>query len=75
MKSDLTAVIIGGSHAASQLIPGLRQEGWEGRIIVVSDEQQLPYHRPPLSKTYLSGEKTTEGLLIRKAPAYEKLGV
>lgn len=75
MKSDLTAVIIGGSHAASQLIPGLRHEGWEGRIIVVSDEQQLPYHHPPLSKTYLSGEKTAEDLLIRKQAAYDKLSI
>jgi len=75
MKSDLTAVIIGGSHAASQLAPRLRQEGWEGRIIVVSDEQQVAYHRPPLSKTYLSGEKTAEDLLIRKPAAYKKLNI
>lgn len=73
MKSDLTAVIIGGSHAASQLIAGLRQEGWEGRIIAISDEQQLPYHHPPLSKSYLIGETTSENLLIRKAAAYKKL--
>lgn len=75
MKSYLTAVIIGGSHAASQLIAGLRQEGWEGRIIAVSDEQQLPYHHPPLSKNYLSGNTSAENLLIRKAATYEKLDI
>ena len=75
MNSDPTAVIIGGSHAASQLITSLRQQGWDGRILVISDEKQLPYHRPPLSKTYLSGEKTPENLLIRKPAAYEKLDV
>jgi len=75
MNSDSIAVIIGGSHAASQLIASLRQEGWIGRILVISDEKQLPYHRPPLSKTYLSGEKTPENLLIRKPAVYEKLNV
>ena len=73
MNSDSIAVIIGGSHAASQLIASLRQEGWDGRILVISNEEQLPYHRPPLSKTYLSGKKTLENLLIRKPAVYEKL--
>lgn len=75
MNPDSTAVIIGGSHASAQLIPGLRQEGWEGRIIAVSDAPHLPYHRPPLSKTYLRGEKSLDSLMIRKPAAYEKLGV
>ncbi len=75
MNSDSTAVIIGGSHASAQLIPSLRQEGWEGRIIAVSDSPHLPYHRPPLSKTYLRGEKTLDSLMIRKPEAYERLGV
>ena len=51
-----TCVIISASHAAAQLAPTLRQEGWEGRIIVVGDEPYIPYHRPPLSKTFLAGE-------------------
>ena len=70
---DLCVGNFGGSHAASQLIASLRQEGWDGRILVISNEKQLPYHRPPLSKTYLSGKKTLENLLIRKPAVYEKL--
>ena len=72
MPSDHIAIIIGGSHAASQLAASLRQEGWEGRVIVISDDTCLPYHRPPLSKTYLSGEKNAESLLIRASAFYEK---
>lgn len=65
-------IIIGASHAAAQLAPSLRQEGWEGDILVVGDEPHLPYHRPPLSKTFLGGEKTADGLAIRPKAFYEK---
>lgn len=68
----LSAVIIGGSHAAAQLSVSLRQEGWQGDIFIISDEPYLPYHRPPLSKTFLSGDKSIEDLLIRPATFYEK---
>lgn len=68
----MRAVIIGASHAAAQLSVSLRQEGWEGEIIMIGDEPHLPYHRPPLSKTFLSGDKTIQDLLIRPASFYEK---
>lgn len=68
----LKAVIIGASHAAAQLSVSLRQEGWQGDIVMIGDELYLPYHRPPLSKTFLSGDKTIQDLLIRPATFYEK---
>lgn len=64
-------VIIGASHAAAQLGVSLRQGGWDGKITIIGDEAELPYHRPPLSKDYLSGDKTLEDILIRPASAYE----
>ena len=76
-----TVIIIGASHAAAQTSVSLRQSGWEGRIIVIGDEAALPYHRPPLSKDFLSGQKTLGDILIRPAESYEaadiemKLGV
>lgn len=70
--SEERCVIVGGSHAASQLAASLRQEGWQGKITVISADSNLPYHRPPLSKAYLSGEKTADELLIRPASFYEK---
>ena len=68
-------VIIGASHAAAQLATSLRTEGWEGDILVVGDEPSLPYHRPPLSKAVLAGEKTLDQILIRPAAFYEKQNV
>lgn len=65
-------IIIGASHAAAQLITSLRQEGWSDEILVIGDEPHLPYHRPPLSKAFLLGEKSADELLIRPAAFYEK---
>jgi len=70
--SNGTCIIIGASHAASQLAPDLRKKGWQGRILIVTDESVIPYHRPPLSKEYLSGKKTFEQILIKKPSLYEK---
>lgn len=67
-----TCIIIGASHAASQLGPDLRKKGWQGRILIITDESVIPYHRPPLSKEYLSGKKTFEQILIKKPALYEK---
>jgi 3-phenylpropionate/trans-cinnamate dioxygenase ferredoxin reductase subunit len=66
------AVIVGASHASAQLAVSLRQSGWEGNISVVGEEAIPPYHRPPLSKAYLAGEKHSDELLIRPATFYEK---
>lgn len=68
-------VIVGASHAAAQLAPSLRQQGWEGEILVIGDEEQLPYHRPTLSKSLLSGEKNAEQILIRPEQAYAKADI
>jgi 3-phenylpropionate/trans-cinnamate dioxygenase ferredoxin reductase subunit len=68
-------VIVGASHAAAQLVVSLRQSGWAGGITLIGDEPHVPYHHPPLSKGYLSGDKTTEDLLIRPQEAYEAASV
>jgi len=67
-----TCIVIGASHAAAQLTASLRQEGWEGKIIVIGDEKHLPYNHPPLSKAYMSGDQSEDDLLIRKANFYEQ---
>ena len=51
---------MGAGHAAGQAAASLRQEKYEGEIIVLGDEPVLPYQRPPLSKAYLSGEQEQE---------------
>jgi len=67
-----TCIIVGAGHAAAQLAPALRQEGWSGHIIVVGEEDIIPYHRPPLSKALLAGEKTLEEIIIRPERVYAK---
>ena len=47
------AVIIGAGHGGAQAAASLREEGFQGKITLVSDERVAPYHRPPLSKAFL----------------------
>lgn len=60
-------VIVGAGHAGAQAASLLRQQGFEGSIALLGEEHELPYERPPLSKEYLSGEKSFEHLLLRPA--------
>lgn len=66
------AVIVGASHAGAQLAASLRQEKWDGEILLIGNESALPYQRPPLSKAYLAGKSTLEDLAIRSAEFYAK---
>jgi 3-phenylpropionate/trans-cinnamate dioxygenase ferredoxin reductase subunit len=76
-----TILIIGGGQAGAQAIDTLRREGFDGRLVLVSDEPQLPYQRPPLSKKFLCGEMAADRLLFRHQSFYDehrvelKLGV
>ena len=70
-----SCVVIGASHAAAGFVTGLRQDGWEGRIQVIGEEPLIPYHRPPLSKALLAGEKTIEEIYIRPEEVYKKADV
>lgn len=58
-------LIVGASHGGSQAAIALRQNGFESSILIVGDEPEYPYERPPLSKEYLAREKPFERLLIR----------
>jgi 3-phenylpropionate/trans-cinnamate dioxygenase ferredoxin reductase subunit len=53
----------------------LRKEGWAGRIVLIGEESHLPYHRPPLSKAVLAGEKTLDAILLRPQTHYAASGV
>ena len=69
------AIIIGAGHAGGELAIALRNEGWEGRILLLGEEAHLPYHRPPLSKAYLAGSVEKSSLSIRPQMAYDKANV
>lgn len=69
-SSDARCVIIGASHAGSQLAVNLRKNGWAGEIVLIGAEAELPYHRPPLSKTVMAGSKTLDNILLRPPALY-----
>ncbi|HUE10773.1 MAG TPA: FAD-dependent oxidoreductase [Steroidobacteraceae bacterium] len=76
-----TVLIIGGGQAGAQAVDTLRRGGFTGRLVLICDEPQLPYQRPPLSKKYLAGELAEDRLLFRHRSFYDehrvelKLGV
>jgi 3-phenylpropionate/trans-cinnamate dioxygenase ferredoxin reductase component len=56
MPADRTFVIAGASLAGAKAAETLREEGFDGRVVLVGAEAERPYERPPLSKDYLRGE-------------------
>ncbi len=65
-------VIIGGGHAAAQLVTSANIKKLGAEITLISDEPVLPYQRPPLSKAYLLGEMDAARLPITTEKTYEK---
>ena len=60
MPEPQTHVIVGGGLAGAKAAEALRTEGFEGRIVLLAEEPEAPYERPPLSKDYLRGESPRE---------------
>jgi 3-phenylpropionate/trans-cinnamate dioxygenase ferredoxin reductase subunit len=65
-----TYVIAGAGLAGAKAAEALRAEGFEGRIVLVGDEPELPYERPPLSKDYLRGESPREQARVHEEGFY-----
>lgn len=61
-----TVVIVGTGQGGFQVAASLREEGFDGPVILVGDEPDLPYQRPPLSKAYLTGKADAD--LVRLRP-------
>mgnify|MGYP001817537336 CR=1 FL=1 len=64
-------VIAGAGHAAGQVIASLKQHKFDGQIVLIGDEPNLPYQRPPLSKKYLSGELEADRLHVKPESFYD----
>lgn len=64
-SASADVVIVGTGHGGAQAAIALRQQGHEGSILMIGREALPPYERPPLSKEYLSGDKTWERIMIR----------
>jgi 3-phenylpropionate/trans-cinnamate dioxygenase ferredoxin reductase subunit len=63
-------VIVGASLAGGTAAVTLREDGFDGDIVLIGAEAQLPYNRPPLSKGYLRGQDRFEDQLVKPASYY-----
>src|SRR5918995_5787180 len=64
-------VIVGGGKTGGTAAATLRDEGFEGPVVLVSREPGIPFGRPPLSKTYLRSEEDLTGWYVRPADWYQ----
>ncbi|OBH36696.1 pyridine nucleotide-disulfide oxidoreductase [Mycobacterium intracellulare] len=70
MANQTSFVIIGGGLAAAKAVEALRDNKFDGHIIVFADEEHLPYERPPLSKEYLAGKKSLTDFTVQNSDWY-----
>ena len=70
MTDARTFIIVGASLAGAKAAQTLRDEGFEGRIILLGDEPVRPYERPPLSKEYLQGKAGTDKVFVHDEGYY-----
>ncbi|MGW2056033.1 NAD(P)/FAD-dependent oxidoreductase [Streptomyces sp. NPDC001840] len=65
-----TFVIVGGGLAGAKAAETLRSEGFTGRVILIGDERDHPYERPPLSKGYLTGKEGRDSVFVHERAWY-----
>lgn len=70
MDATTTFVIVGGGLAGAKAAETLREEGFDGRVVLLSDEPEPPYERPPLSKGYLLGNDERDKAFVHPEPWY-----
>lgn len=75
MVSEQKCIVIGASHAGVNLAFSLRKEGWEGAIELFDADPTLPYHRPPLSKAYLTSDDGIDKNLLKSKDSYSKFNI
>jgi NADPH-dependent 2,4-dienoyl-CoA reductase/sulfur reductase-like enzyme len=68
-------VVVGAGLAGLRAVETLRREGYERRVVLVGDETEPPYDRPPLSKEVLLGTRAPETIYLRPPERLDELGV
>ncbi|MGG8408354.1 NAD(P)/FAD-dependent oxidoreductase, partial [Streptomyces sp. 12297] len=70
-----TFVIVGGGLAGAKAAETLRSEGFTGRVIMICDERDHPYERPPLSKGFLTGKEERDSVFVHEPAWYARADV
>ena len=68
-------IIVGAGHGGANAAIALRQQGFEGSILMIGRDSEPPYERPPLSKEYLAGDKPFERIYIRPPQFWGERGI
>ncbi|MHA6618002.1 NAD(P)/FAD-dependent oxidoreductase [Pseudonocardia sp. DLS-67] len=74
-QDSRTFVIVGASLAGAKAAETLRQEGFTGRVVLVGEEPEPPYERPPLSKGYLLGSDERGTAFVHERSWYEEQNI
>ncbi len=74
-RREFGCVIVGAGVAGVSAVAGMRAAGFEGSILMVGDEPQLPYRRPTVSKELFRGAKTPDQVRIKAESWYADNGV
>ncbi|MFJ6663772.1 MULTISPECIES: NAD(P)/FAD-dependent oxidoreductase [unclassified Streptomyces] len=72
VDADQTFVIVGGGLAGAKAAETLRAEGFTGRVILICDERDHPYERPPLSKGFLLGKEERDSVFVHEPAWYAR---
>ncbi|MBT2527004.1 FAD-dependent oxidoreductase [Streptomyces sp. ISL-99] len=75
VDADLTFVIVGGGLAGAKAAETLRSEGFTGRVILIGDERDHPYERPPLSKGFLAGKEERDSVFVHEPGWYAQADI
>jgi 3-phenylpropionate/trans-cinnamate dioxygenase ferredoxin reductase subunit len=70
-NDDKPMVIVGGGLCGGNAAVTLREEGFHGRVLLVAPEPDVPFGRPPLSKTYLRSEEELDGWFVKPRDWYD----
>lgn len=70
-----TCVVVGGGGAAAFAAEGLREGGFTGRIVLLTESPDAPYDRPNCSKDYLQGKAPDEWMPLRTDDFYQDYGI
>jgi 3-phenylpropionate/trans-cinnamate dioxygenase ferredoxin reductase component len=70
MADSKTFVIVGGGLAGAKAAEALRERGFDGKVVLLADEEHLPYERPPLSKDFLAGKKSLGDFTVHDSQWY-----
>jgi len=75
MNNEPSFIIVGGGMAGAIAAETLREEGFDGSITLLSQEPNLPYERPPLSKDYLQGNADRDSIFVHAESWYAEHAV